>query len=135
MISVAIEIDGRPVSSFSCDGVLLSTSTGSTAYAFSAGGPVVWPEVDALMLIPLAAHALFARPLVLGRSSEAAIEMTLDNREIGVLTLDGRRMVELGAGMRVEARLASQSVRLVRSEERRVGRVWRGQRWEHDLQR
>ncbi len=114
MISVAIEIDGRPVSSFSCDGVLLSTSTGSTAYAFSAGGPVVWPEVDALMLIPLAAHALFARPLVLGRSSEAAIEMTLDNREIGVLTLDGRRMVELGAGMRVEARLASQSVRLVR---------------------
>lgn len=114
MISVAIEIDGRPVSSFSCDGVLLSTSTGSTAYAFSAGGPVVWPEVDALMLIPLAAHALFARPLVLGRSSEAAIEMTLDNREIGVLTLDGRRMQELGAGMRVEARLASQSVRLVR---------------------
>lgn len=114
MISVAIEIDGRPVSSFSCDGVLLSTSTGSTAYAFSAGGPVVWPEVDALMLIPLAAHALFARPLVLGRSSEAAIEMTLDNREIGVLTLDGRRMEELGAGMRVEARLAPQSVRLVR---------------------
>lgn len=114
MISVAIEIDGRPVSSFSCDGVLLSTSTGSTAYAFSAGGPVVWPEVDALMLVPLAAHALFARPLVLGRSSEAAIEMTLDNREIGVLTLDGRRTEELRAGMRVEARLAPQSVRLVR---------------------
>ena len=114
MISVAIEIDGRPVSSFSCDGVLLSTSTGSTAYAFSAGGPVLWPEVDALMLIPLAAHALFARPLVLGRSSEAAIEMTLDNREIGVLTLDGRRTEELGAGMRVEARLSPQSVRLVR---------------------
>src|SRR5690625_7485622 len=84
MISVAIEIDGRPVSSFSCDGVLLSTSTGSTAYAFSAGGPVVWPEVDALMLIPLAAHALFARPLVLGRSSEAAIEMTRsEERRVG----------------------------------------------------
>ena len=91
MISVAIEIDGRPVSSFGCDGVLLSTSTGSTAYAFSAGGPVIWPEVDAMLMIPLAAHALFARPLVLGRSSEAAIEMTLDNREDGYLTLDGRR--------------------------------------------
>ncbi|NMA77766.1 MAG: NAD kinase [Actinomycetales bacterium] len=114
MINVAIEIDGRPVSSFGADGVLLSTSTGSTAYAFSAGGPVIWPEVDAMMLIPLAAHALFARPLVLGRSSEAAIEMTLDNREDGILTLDGRRTEEITAGMRIEARLSGRSVRLAR---------------------
>ncbi|MDN5686959.1 MAG: NAD kinase [Brachybacterium sp.] len=114
MINVAIEIDGRPVSSFGCDGVVLSTSTGSTAYAFSAGGPVIWPEVDAMLLIPLAAHALFARPLVLGRSSEAAIEMTLDNREDGILTLDGRRTAAITAGMRVETRLSEQSVRLVR---------------------
>ncbi|MBM7500386.1 NAD kinase [Brachybacterium muris] len=114
MVYVAIEIDGRPVSSFGCDGVLLSTSTGSTAYAFSAGGPVIWPEVDALLLVPLAAHALFARPLVLGRSSVAAVEMTMDNRDDGVLTLDGRRTVEITAGMRVEARLSPDSVRLVR---------------------
>ncbi|MGO2584502.1 MAG: NAD kinase [Brachybacterium tyrofermentans] len=114
MINVAIEIDGRPVSSFGCDGVVLSTSTGSTAYAFSAGGPVIWPEVDAMLLIPLAAHALFARPLVLGRSSEAAIEMTLDNREDGILTLDGRRTAEITAGMRVKARLSEQFVRLAR---------------------
>ncbi len=115
MILTAIEIDGRPVSSFGCDGILLSTSTGSTAYAFSAGGPVVWPEVDAMLLVPLAAHALFARPLVLGRSSEVAVEMTLENRDItAVLTLDGRRSVELRAGMRLEARLSDSSVRLVR---------------------
>lgn len=114
MIMVAIEIDGRPVSSFGCDGVLLSTSTGSTAYAFSAGGPVVWPEVDAFLVTPLAAHALFARPLVLGRSSEAAVEMLLDNRENGVLTLDGRRTEEIAAGMRVEARLSPRSIHLVR---------------------
>ena len=114
MINVAIEIDGRPVSSFGADGVLLSTPTGSTAYAFSAGGPVVWPEVDAMLVIPLAAHALFARALVLGRSSVAAIEMTLDNREGGVLTLDGRRVEEISAGMRIEARLSRQSVRLAR---------------------
>ncbi|MBB5831684.1 NAD kinase [Brachybacterium aquaticum] len=114
MINVAIEIDGRPVSSFGADGVLLSTSTGSTAYAFSAGGPVIWPEVDAMLLIPLAAHALFARPLVLGRSSEAAIEMTFDNREQGILTLDGRRGQDITAGMRIEARLSEHSVRLVR---------------------
>ena len=68
----------------------------------------------AMMLIPLAAHALFARPLVLGRSSEAAIEMTLDNREDGILTLDGRRTADITAGMRIEARLSATSVRLAR---------------------
>lgn len=114
MIYVVIEIDGRPVSSFGCDGVLLASSTGSTAYGFSAGGPIVWPEVDAFLLVPLAAHALFARPLVLGRSSEAAIEMTVDNRDQGVLTLDGRRVVDITAGMRVEGRLSPRSIRLVR---------------------
>ena len=114
MITVVIEIDDRPVSSFGCDGVLLSTSTGSTAYSFSAGGPVVWPEVDALLVTPLAAHALFARPLVLGRSSRAAVEMTLENRENGVLTLDGRRTEEITAGMRIEARVSPRPVRLAR---------------------
>ncbi|MCS6712677.1 NAD kinase [Brachybacterium sp. EF45031] len=114
MLLVVIEIDGRPVSSFGCDGVLLSTSTGSTAYAFSAGGPVVWPEVDALVVVPLAAHALFARPLVLGRSSQAAVEISPENRDLGVLTLDGRRVEEIRPGMRLEATLSEQSVRLVR---------------------
>src|SRR5699024_12212104 len=92
--------------------VCMSTCPGSTAYAFSAGGPVLWPEVAAMMLIPLAAHALFPRPLVLGRSSEAADEMTLDNREDGILTLDGRRGADITAGMRIEARLSPRSVRL-----------------------
>lgn len=115
MINVAIEIDSRPVSSFGCDGVLLSSSTGSTAYTFSAGGPVVWPEVEALVLVPLAAHALFARPLVLGRSSLVAVELTLDNSAPGaVLTLDGRRTVDLDIGMRVESRISPRRVRFAR---------------------
>ena len=65
-LEVLVEVDGRPLSRWACDGVLLSTPTGSTAYAFSAGGPVIWPNVDALLVVPLSAHALFARPLVLG---------------------------------------------------------------------
>lgn len=114
MVNVVLEIDGRPVSSFGCDGVLLSSSTGSTAYAFSAGGPVVWPEVDAFLVVPLAAHALFARPLVLGRSSRAAVEVVEDNSTAAVLTLDGRRTIEITPGMRVETGLAVSSVRLAR---------------------
>ena len=69
MLEVVIEVDGRPLSSFGCDGVVMSTPTGSTAYNFSAGGPVVWPAVEAMILVPLSAHALFARPLVVGPDS------------------------------------------------------------------
>ena len=71
LLEVVLEVDGRPLSSFGCDGVVMSTPTGSTAYSFSAGGPVVWPSVDALLLVPLSAHALFARPLVVGPESRA----------------------------------------------------------------
>ena len=60
MIEVVTEIDGRPLSRWGCDGVVCATPTGSTAYAFSAGGPVVWPEVEALLMVPISAHALFA---------------------------------------------------------------------------
>ena len=67
MLEVTIEVDGRPLSSWGCDGVVVATPTGSTAYAFSAGGPVVWPDVEALLLVPISAHALFARPIVVGR--------------------------------------------------------------------
>src|SRR5690606_33684091 len=68
MVEVVIEVDGRPLSAFGCDGLLVAPPTGSTAYAFSAGGPVVWPEVEAMLLVPLSAHALFARPLVIAPS-------------------------------------------------------------------
>ncbi len=70
-----IEIDGHPLSRWGCDGVVCATPTGSTAYAFSAGGPVVWPEVEALLMVPLAAHALFARPLVVSPRSVVAVEL------------------------------------------------------------
>ncbi len=114
MIEVAIEVDGRPLSSFGCDGVVMATATGSTAHAFSAGGPVIWPDVDAMLLVPVAAHALFARPLVVGPGSMFAVELLARSRVSGVLTLDGRRRLELPQGSRVEVRRSSEPVRLAR---------------------
>lgn len=114
MIEVVVEVDGRPLSSFGCDGVIVATSTGSTAHAFSAGGPVVWPDVGAMLLVPLAAHALFARPLVVGPRSAFAIEVVPASQASGVLTLDGRRRVDVAPGSRIEVTLGSEHVRLAR---------------------
>src|ERR1019366_5099116 len=75
MLDVVAEVDGRPLSRWGCDGVVCATPTGSTAYAFSAGGPVVWPEVQALLLVPISAHALFAGPMVVSPRSVLAAEV------------------------------------------------------------
>jgi NAD+ kinase len=114
MLEVVVEVDGRPLSSFGCDGIVMSTPTGSTAYAFSAGGPVVWPSVDALLMVPLSAHALFARPLVISPNSLLAVEVLQRSAGAGVLWCDGRRSTELPAGARVEVRKSDKSVRLAR---------------------
>lgn len=114
MLDVVIEVDGRPLSSFGCDGVVMATPTGSTAYAFSAGGPIVWPSLDALLLVPLSAHALFARPLVVGPNSSLAVELLERTPGLGVLWCDGRRPFDLPIGARVVARRSSTPVRLAR---------------------
>jgi NAD+ kinase len=114
MLEVVVEVDGRPLSSFGCDGVVMSTPTGSTAYSFSAGGPVVWPSLDALLMVPLSPHALFARPLVVGPDSALAVEV-LDRTQGGaVLWADGRRMWDLPKGARVVVRRSPTPVRLAR---------------------
>ena len=113
LLEVVLEIDGRPVTGFGCDGIVLSTPTGSTAYAFSAGGPVVWPEVEALLMVPISAHALFAKPLVTSPDSVLAVEV-LPHIQPGVLWCDGRRTVELPPGARVEVRRGAVPVRLAR---------------------
>lgn len=113
MLEVVLEIDGRPVSGFGCDGIVCATPTGSTAYAFSAGGPVVWPEVEALLMVPISAHALFAKPLVTSPDSVLAVEVQTGVPH-GVLWCDGRRTLELPAGARVEVRRGAVPVRLAR---------------------
>ena len=114
MLEVVVEVDSRPLSSFGCDGIVVSTPTGSTAYAFSGGGPVVWPSVDALLMVPLSAHALFARPLVISPNSLVAVEVLQRSAGAGVLWCDGRRSTELPVGARVEVRKSDKPVRLAR---------------------
>jgi NAD+ kinase len=114
MIEVVVEVDGRPLSRWGCDGVVCATPTGSTAYNFSAGGPIVWPGVEALLLVPISAHALFARPLVVAPTSVLAVEVMARTNGSGVLWADGRRTVDLPPGARIEVRRGRMPVRLVR---------------------
>jgi NAD+ kinase len=114
MLEVVVEVDGRPLSRWGCDGVVCATPTGSTAYNFSAGGPIVWPTVEALLIVPISAHALFARPMVVAPTSVLAVEVLARNVGSGVLWCDGRRTVDLPPGARVEVRRGRNPVRLVR---------------------
>ena len=98
MIDLFVQIDHRPLSRWWCDAVICATPTGSTAYAYSAGGPVVWPEVDALVLLPLAAHALFSKPMVVSPHSEIAIDLESDSAD---LNADGIRRTKLQKNDRI----------------------------------
>ncbi|HET7406136.1 MAG TPA: NAD kinase [Mycobacteriales bacterium] len=113
MLDLVVEVDGRPLSRWAGDGVVCATPTGSTAYAFSAGGPVVWPQVEALLCVPISAHALFSKPLVVAPDSVVAIEL-LAHTAGGVMWCDGRRTTELTPGARIEVRRGKRPVRLAR---------------------
>jgi NAD+ kinase len=119
MLDLVTEVDGRPLSRWGCDGVVFATPTGSTAYAFSAGGPVVWPEVEALLLVPISAHALFGGPMVVSPRSVLAAEVIgtaggQSETAGAVLWCDGRRKVDLPPGSRVEVRRGGSPVLLAR---------------------
>jgi NAD+ kinase len=109
MLELFVQIDGRPLSKWGCDGVICATPTGSTAYAFSAGGPVVWPEVSALVLLPLAAHALFSRPMVVSPDCEVVIDVSSQSAQV---SSDGLRQTELIAGDRIVLTKDSQQIQL-----------------------
>ena len=109
MVELFLEIDNRPISRWGCDGLICSTPTGSTAYAFSAGGPVVWPEVDALVVLPISAHALFSRPLVI--STHSQIVVRIDSAG-GLLSADSLRNFELLQGDRVHISKDAEVVQL-----------------------
>jgi NAD+ kinase len=103
ILDVVVEVDGRGVSAYGCDGVLCATPTGSTAYAFSAGGPIIWPGVEALLVVPSNAHALFSRPLVVGPKSTVTVHIDPGGHH-AVLACDGRRICAVPPGSRVHMR-------------------------------
>ena len=109
MVELFVEIDNRPLSHWGCDGLICSTPTGSTAYAFSAGGPVLWPEVDALVLLPISAHALFSRPMVVSPKSE--IVVTIDSSD-ALLSADALRKIPLHQGDRVTITRDNKTIKL-----------------------
>jgi NAD+ kinase len=109
MVELFVEIDRRPLSHWGCDGLICSTPTGSTAYAFSAGGPVLWPEIDSLVLLPISAHALFSRPMVVSPKSE--IIVTVESSE-ALLSADALRKIPLKTGDRVIITRDEQTIKL-----------------------
>ncbi len=114
MLEVVVAVDDQPLSRWACDGVLAATPTGSTAYAFSAGGPVVWPGVAALLVVPLSAHALFARPLVVAPTSPIGIDLLNDAGDAAVLWCDGRRPIPLPGRASVTICASDRPVRFAR---------------------
>lgn len=114
MLTVMVSVDDRPLSKWGCDGVLVSTPTGSTAYGFSAGGPVVWPDVQAMLMVPLAAHALFNRPMVLSPSSKVRFDLPEGIGTGGILWCDGRRSHDMAEGESVTITANAQRVRIAR---------------------
>ena len=113
LIEIAVAVDERPMLRFGCDGLICATPTGSTAYAFSAGGPIIWPDVNALLIVPNAAHALFARPIVVAPTSTVDVDLVSPGHD-AVLSCDGRRSLEVPARARVRMRRGALSVKVVR---------------------
>lgn len=114
MIEVLLEVDDRPISSFGTDAVIMATPTGSTAYSFSAGGPIVWPEADVMLMVPLGAHALFTRPLVVGPSSTMTVRIADHSVDGATLWCDSRRTFDLPQGAEIHATRDAQPLRFAR---------------------
>jgi NAD+ kinase len=113
ILDVVVEVDGHGVSAFGCDGVLIATPTGSTAYAFSAGGPIMWPQVEALLVVPSNAFALFSRPMVVAPGVEITVHLDPGGHP-AAMACDGRRVSALPAGALVRVRRGEQPVRMIR---------------------
>ncbi len=114
MLEAVVAVNDQPLSRWSCDGILVSTPTGSTAYAFSAGGPVTWPGVDAMLIVPLSAHALFNRPVVVPADAHVHVQVVRAEQNNAVVWLDGRRSFDLAPGNVLDVTRGSHRLQLAR---------------------
>jgi NAD+ kinase len=114
MIEIDVDVDGQFVCHVKADGLIVATATGSTAYNLSAGGPIVHPSVDALVLTPIAPHALTNRPLVLPADARIGLQAVIEPQSEIVVTFDGQHGLPLGQGDRVTIGRASRRLTLAR---------------------
>ena len=117
MVELRVEVDGHFVANQRADGLIIASPTGSTAYAFSLGGPIIWPDVQAFLLVPMAAHALFARPMVV--APDSLVDLTLSKRFTAHATVscDGRRSIDISPGARLQVRRGEHNLRVARLQE------------------
>ena len=125
IIEIETRLDGALVNSFRADGLIVSTPTGSTAYNLSAGGPIVYPSMDALMVTPICPHTLSNRPLVVPGEAEVEVVLRTQKEEVA-LTLDGQVGFPIEAGDGVRIRKSRTAFNLVQPPDRNYFEVLRG---------
>ncbi|MGE0553733.1 MAG: NAD(+)/NADH kinase [Gemmatimonadales bacterium] len=130
LIRLTVRVDGVDVGAYSADGLIIATPTGSTAYSLSAGGPIIAPEVEALVITPICAHTLAVRPLVIPSSAEISLVPVAGWSEDLLVSVDGQEAMTIGPEDRVDLRRSPHEVHLVRfAPKMYFARVRRILRW------
>ncbi len=117
MIQVTIRVDGKEVATAKADGLIVSTPTGSTAYSLSAGGPILQPNIPAIVIAPICPHALTFRPMVISSESKVKVELLTGGEEV-YLTLDGQRGCKMKKNDIVEIKRSKHELQLISSPKR-----------------
>ena len=117
MVNIRTWVDGALMANFPADGLILSTATGSTAYSLSAGGPVIHPELEVMLVTPICPHTFYARPVVVSRQQLVSVRVDTRHRGAPTVTVDGNEGRSLEPGEHVEARLSDSKVTLMRHED------------------
>ena len=113
MVELSIRVDDVEMSSFGCDGVIVSTPTGSTAYALSAGGPIMHPKLDAIVIVPMYPHMLSSRPIVVDGNSELKIVVSKDMQIYPQVSCDGQNHFTCAPGDTISVSKKAQKLRLI----------------------
>jgi NAD+ kinase len=129
LIRLNVRVNGEDVGNYSADGLIVATPTGSTAYSLSAGGPIIVPDVEALVITPIAAHTLAVRPLVIPATATISVRPIRPWAEDLLVSVDGQQAMMLGADDQVELRRGDSPVLLVRFRTDYFARMRASLRW------